>query len=271
MEITVYDQEKKKIFDKNLKLDENNNFSLDLDKLYYEIISTLNILKIKCKYGLNYIINNFELKDNIGKINLLEYEILGYIKTDKSYNRNINMKIEIINENNISEKEALLNPQLHFKNPKHYLLDPDPQIIINSNLFKYNKGLEILFKYISVIFTDKEEYDFTSINLGELSYDGDTEIYFDDINYIKEYSSMKKLWDVRICLIYRGIGLLYNDLPEIINIIYSYLNKRYFAEMIHINDNKEIMIITKLEKLFLTENESKNIYNEFKRNNSFQI
>ena len=181
------------------------------------------------------------------------------------------MKIKIINENNISEKEALINPQLHFKNPKHYLLIPDPQIIINSNLFKYNQGLEIIFKYMSIIFTDKETYDFTSVNLGELCYDGDTEIFFDDTNYNKEYSSMKKLWDVRICLIYKGIGLLYNDLPEIVNIIYNYLNKRYFAEMININDNKEIMIITKLEKLFLTENESKIIYNEFKRNNSFQI
>ena len=81
---------------------------------------------------------------------------------------------------------------------------------------------------------------------------------------------MKKLWDVRICLIYRGIGLLYNDLPEVINIMYNYFNKRYFAEMIHINDNKEIIIITKLEKLFLTENESKMLYNEFKKNNNFE-
>ena len=95
-------------------------------------------------------------------------------------------KIKVISENNISEKEALLNPQLHFKNPKHYLLNPDPSEVVNSNLFNYNKGLEIIFQYMSIIFTDKETYDFTSINLGELCYDGDTEIFFDDANYKKK-------------------------------------------------------------------------------------
>ena len=37
-----------------------------------------------------------------------------------------------------------------------------------------------MFKYISVIKKKKKTYDFTGINLDELCYDGDTEIYFDD-------------------------------------------------------------------------------------------
>ena len=123
---------------------------------------------------------------------------------------------------------------------------------------------------MSIIFNDKETYDFSGVNLDELCYDGDTEIYFDDKNYIKDYSSMKKLWDVRICLIYRGIGSLYEDKPEINKIIFNYLNKRYIAELIDINNNeKGIFILTKFENLFLTLNESKNIYNEFRNNFNF--
>ena len=263
--INVYDIENKKIFNKELKLGENGNYILDLDKLYFQILEDLKVFKIECKYGLKYIINDFLLNQYIGKINLLEFEASGYIKTEESFEKNINMRVEIINENSISEQQALLNPQLYFKNPKHYLLYPDPKIIINSNLFKYNKGLEIIFKYMSIIFTDKETYDLTGINLGEICYDGDTEIYFDDNNYSKEYSSMKKLWNIRICLIYKGLGLLYKDQQNINKIIFNYLNKRYHAEMIDINnDNKDIYIITKFENLFLTLNESKILYEKFK-------
>ena len=267
IDIKVYDQENKKIFNKNLILNKKTHYFLNLDKLYYEIIETLRILNIECKYGLKYFMNNYELKENVGKINLLEYEVLGYINTEKDYYKNIDMGIEIIDEKDITEKEALLNPQLHFKNPKHYFLVPNPTIIFNSNLFKYDKGLEILFQYMSVIFNDKETYDITGINIGELCYDGDTEIYFDDENFIKEFSSMKKLWDIRIGLIYRGIGSLYEDNPKINNIIFNYLNKRYMAEMIDINNkDKEIFIVTKFENLFFTLKESQNLYNEFKKN-----
>ena len=271
--IIVYNKKNQKIFNKNLKFDKKTHYFLDLDKLYCEITSTLKTLNIDCKYGLKYIINNYELKENIGKINLLEYEVLGYINTEEDYNKNINMEIKIINEKNITEKEALSNPQLHLKNPKHYYLIPNPNIIINSNLFKYDKGLEIMFKYISIIFNDKETYDITGINLGELCYDGDTEIYFDDNNYIREYSSMKKLWDVRVCLIYKGIGFLYENNPNINTLLFNYLNKRYMAEMIDINNNdKIIFILTKLENLFFTLKESENLYNEFKKRFSdFQI
>ena len=125
-----------------------------------------------------------------------------------------------------------------------------------------------MFKYISVIFTSKKTYDFTGINLDELCYDGDTEIYFDDINFDKKNSSMKKLWDEPISLVYKGIGSLYNDKPIINNILVNYLNKRYFAQFYEVN-NGTITLITKFENLFLTEKESKTLYEEFKKNNVF--
>ena len=271
--IKVYDQDNKKIFVKDILLNENTHYILDLDKIYYDIISTLNILKINCKYGLQYKLNGLDLKNNIGKINILEYDLSGLIKTEDTYNKNIDMEIRIINEKNITEKEALLNPQLHCRNSKIYLLIPDLYTINKSNLFNYDKGLEIRFKYMSIILTNREKYDLTSINFDELIYDGNTEICFDDINYLKENSSMKKLWDIRICLKYKGIGLLYEDNPINNTIILNYLNKRYIAEYCEIysndNDNKEIILITKFINLFLTENESRSLYDEFKKNFTF--
>jgi hypothetical protein len=268
--IKVYDQNKKKLFEKELFLNENTHYVIDLDKIYYDVISTLNVLKIKCKYGLIYKLNDFELKENRGKINLIDYELSGMIKTEDTYHKNINMEITIINENNISEKEALLNPQLHCRNENIYFLIPDLNTINHSNLFKYNKGLEIRFKYMTVIFSDREIYDFTSINFDELIYDGNTEIFFDDNNYIKEQSSMKKLWDINICLKYKGIGQLYEDTPINYSIIMKYLNKRYFTDYIHKNI-KEIILVTKLKRLFLTEKESRILYDELTKNNFFSF
>ena len=162
------------------------------------------------------------------------------------------MEINIINEN-ISEEEALLNPQLHCKNDKNYILNPSLEIINNTNLFKYNKGLEIILGNISIIFTNKKEYDLTNINFGELCYDGGIEIYFDEINFKKEKSSFRKLWDKQVCLIYNIIE------EKNSNIILNYLNKRYSAEFIDIKDNK-ITLITKLKYLFLREKGNKNFF-----------
>ena len=125
-----------------------------------------------------------------------------------------------------------------------------------------------MFKYMSVIFTSNKTYDFTGINFDELCYDGDTEIYFDDINFDKKNSSMKKLWDESVYLVYKGIGSLYKDRPIINNILVNYLNKRYFAQFYEV-DNGTITLITKFENLFLTEKESKMLYEEFKKNNVF--
>ena len=250
--IKVYNYDKNKVLEKTINIDKNLHYILDLDKLYNDIISTLDVLKINCRFGLDYKINNFEIKKNIRKINLLEYEVLGYIQTKNIYYKELEMEINIINEN-ISEEEALLNPQLHCKNDKNYILNPSLEIINNTNLFKYNKGLEIILGNISIIFTNKKEYDLTNINFGELCYDGGIEIYFDEINFKKEKSSFRKLWDKQVCLIYNIIE------EKNSNIILNYLNKRYSAEFIDIKDNK-ITLITKLKYLFLREKGNKNFF-----------
>ena len=203
--IIVYDDTKKKVFEKNIIIDKNFNYILDLDKLYNDITSTLKILKVNCRYGLDFKLNNFEIQKNIKRINLLEYEVQGLIKTENNYYKELILEINIISEKNISEKEASLNPQLHCKNDKNYILIPCLDIINKTNLFKYNKGLEVIFGNISIIFIDKNEYDLTNINFGELSYDGDYEIYFDDSHFKKDNSSFKKLWEENISLVYLGL------------------------------------------------------------------
>jgi hypothetical protein len=95
--MNVYDLKNTIIFNKELKLDENTHYFLNLDKLYCEIVAKLRLLKIDYKYGLKYIINGYELKDNVGQINLLEYEVLGYFKTNEDYSKKINFDITIIN------------------------------------------------------------------------------------------------------------------------------------------------------------------------------
>ena len=266
--ITVYDQEKSVLFKKSIIIGKNNHYLIDFDKLYNEVISTLKILNINCKYGLSYKINDLELGEKVGKINLLELDLLGKIKSSDTLNKNISLEVAVIDGNNLSDMQALLNPQLHCKMTKHYLLIPNLKYINSCNLFKYKEGLEIMFKYMSVVYTSNKAYDFTSINFDELCYDGDTEIYFDDINFDKNNSSMKKLWDESVYLIYKGIGSLYNNKPIINNILVNYLNKRYFAQFYEV-DNGTITLITKFENLFLTEKESKMLYEEFKKNNVF--
>ena len=161
------------------------------------------------------------------------------------------MEINIINGQNISDEEKLLNPQLYCKNDKNYKLNPSLDIINNSNLFKYDKGLEIIFDKISIVFSNKEVYDLTNINFDELSYDGNYDIFFDETNYKKEKSTFKKLWERNIYLIYK--------LPELNNTetLNEFLYKRYSAEFCEVDEGK-ITLVTKLKNLFLTDKERKN-------------
>ena len=247
--IKVINDKKENILEKNIVVDKKQNYILDLDKLYIDITSSLKILDVNCRYGLNYKINDFEIEKNIRKINLLEYDAQGSIKTENDYYKELRMEISIINEENISEEEALLNPQLHCKNDKNYKLNPSLDIINNSNLFQYNKGLEIIFENISIIFSNKELYDFTSINFDELCYDGNYDIFFDESKYKKEKSTFKKLWDRNICLIFK-------QLDSENKIFTEFLEKRYAAEFFEEKEGK-IVIITKLKNLFLIDKERK--------------
>ena len=247
--IKVINDKKENILEKNIVVDKKQNYILDLDKLYIDITSSLKILNVNCRYGLNYKISDFEIEKNIRKINLLEYDAQGSIKTENDYYKELRMEISIINEENISEEEALLNPQLHCKNDKNYKLNPSLDIINNSNLFQYKKGLEIIFENISIIFSNKELYDFTSINFDELCYDGNYDIFFDESKYKKEKSTFKKLWDRNICLIFK-------QLDSENKIFTEFLEKRYFAEFFEEKEGK-IVIITKLKNLFLTDKEKK--------------
>ena len=247
--IKVYNDEKKKVLDKNIIIDQNHHYILDLDKLYNDITTILNVLKINCRFGLEYKLNNFIIQKDIRKINLLEFEIFGKFQTNNDYNKELEMEINIISEK-ISEREALLNPQLYLKNDKNYILNPSLEIINNSNLFKYNKGLEIILGNLTIVFSDKMEYDLTNVNLDELCYDGDKDIFFDDMNFKKEKSTFIKLYDKQVCLIYKGFE------KKEKNIILKYLNKRYSTEFYDINDGK-ITLVTRVKNLFLSEKESK--------------
>ena len=200
-------------------------------------------MKINCRYGLDFKINNYEIPKKKKKINLIKYEVDGIIHPKNDYKKELEMEINIISEKNIPEKEALLNPQLFLKNSKKYRLIPSLDIINNSNLFKYDKGLEILLGKFTILFKDKTTYDLTGVNIDEICYDGDKEIYFDKINFKKEKSTFKKLWDKNVCLIYNLSG------KDDINEIQNYFNKRYSAEFCEVTDGK-IMLITKIRNLF---------------------
>ena len=161
------------------------------------ITTILNQKNISYKYGLSYKIGYLDLEEKIGIINLLEYDILAISnkEDDDKIIKKLNMEINIINDNNLSEKDALNNPQLFCKLTKNYDIIPKLQIINNFNLFRYNNGIKLIFKYISIIFNKEEIYDLTFVNFDEFSYKGDTEIFFDDKNFKIENSTMKKIWN----------------------------------------------------------------------------
>ena len=206
-------------------------------------------MKINCRYGLDFKINNYEIPKNIRKINLIKYEVQGFIKPKNDYKKELEMEINIISDKNISEEEALLNPQLFIKNDKKYKIDPTLDIINKSNLFKYNKGLEIFLGKLSILFKDNNSYDFTNVNLDEICYDGDKGIYLDEKNFNKEKSSFKKLRDKNVCLIYNLSGKEDNNN---IKDIKNYLIKRYSSDFYEMSENK-IMIMTKIGNLFMKE------------------
>ena len=170
------------------------------------------------------------LQEKTGSINLLNYDILSEYYKDKEnkVKKRINMEINIIKENSLTERELSLNPQLFCKLTKNYAITPSIDIINKYNLFKYDKGIKIDMKYISIIFNKNEIYDLTFVNFDEFSYNEDTEIFFDKNNFDKENSSLLKLSEMEITLIYKGINILYEE--KIKDKVINYLKKRYKSE-----------------------------------------
>ena len=174
------------------------------------------------------------------------------------------MEANLINGNNKSEKKLLENPQLLCKLTKDYNIIPKLKIINSYNLFKYNKGLKIVFKYITIIFNKDETYDLTFVNFDEFICNEDTEIFFNSNNYSLENSTMKKIWNKDITLIYGGMGTKYKDNLNNKNIIIEYLNKRYKCENYNYDEfNSQIILFTKLKNLLILGGVIKPLYSEF--------
>ena len=266
--LIVKSQDNEEIFQKNILIDKSSDYQLDLDKIFQIIISTLRQKNISYKYGLSYKISYLDLEEKVGLINILEYDILSEVEEkDGKYIKKLNMEINIINGKNISEDELLGNPQLYCKLTKNYTIIPTIKVINCYNLFKYNKGLKIIFKYITILFNKDEIYDLTFVNFDEFMYNEDTEIFFDTKNYLVENSTMKKIENNNITLIYRGIGTKYEDNLNNKNILMDYLNKRYKCENYRYDSfNNQIILFTKLGNLLISEEESNLLYEEFKRN-----
>ena len=264
----VKSQDNEEIFQKNILIDKSSDYQLDLDKIFQIIISTLRQKNISYKYGLSYKISFLDLEEKVGLINILEYDILSEVEEkDGKYIKKLNMEINIINRKNISEDELLENPQLYCKLTKNYTIIPTIKVINCYNLFKYNKGLKIIFKYITILFNKDEIYDLTFVNFDEFMYNEDTEVFFDNKNYLVENSTMKKIENNNITLIYRGIGTKYEDNLNNKNILMDYLNKRYKCENYRYDSfNNQIILFTKLGNLLISEEESNLLYEEFKRN-----
>ena len=118
-------------------------------------------------------------------------------------------------------------------------------------------------KYISIIFNENKKYDLNFVNFDEFAYNEDTEIFFDKNNFEKENSTLLKLSDEEITLIYKGINSLYKE--NLKNIIIKYLSKRYKNEKCKYIDSN-IIIRTKIKNLLISEEQSKIFYEEFKKN-----
>ena len=87
--------------------------------------------------------------------------------------------------------------------------------------------------------------------------------FFDKKNFEKENSTLLKLSEEEITLIYKGINYLYKE--KFKNIISNYLSKRYKSEKCELIDNN-IIIITKIKNLLISEEQSKIFYEEFRKN-----
>ena len=70
----------------------------------------MKFLNINFKYGFIYKINDLELGEKVGKINLLELDLLGKIKSSDTLDKNISLEISVIDGNNLSDMHTLINP-----------------------------------------------------------------------------------------------------------------------------------------------------------------
>ena len=78
---------------------------MDLDELFFMITSILKEQHISYKYGLSYIIGYMDLEEKVGKINILNYDILSVSNGKDNKNaKKLDMEIKIINENNFHQK-----------------------------------------------------------------------------------------------------------------------------------------------------------------------
>ena len=266
--IIVKNKEDEEIFQKSILINESTKYELDLDELFFMITSILKERHISYKYGLSYKIGYMDLEEKVGKINILNYDILS-VSTgkDNKNTKKLDMEIKIINGNNLPSEDYIENPQLFCKLTKSYKIIPKLSIVNKFNLLEYNNGLKIVLKHLSIIFIKDETYDLGMVNFDEFSCNDDTEIFFDSNRFEKSNSTMKKIYDNKIILTYDGIGTKYKNNLINRNIVRDYFRNRYFFEKYKFDDfNKQIIISTKIKYLLIPEEESKIQYEEFLKN-----
>ena len=214
---------------------------------------------------MSYKLGYLYLQEKIGSINLLKYDILSTpYNTKENIIKKLKMEINIIKGDLTLQKNLSSNPQLFCKLSKNYKIIPELKTINDYNLFSYDQGLKIDMKYLSIIFTKNKIYDLTFINFDEFAYNDDTEIFFDNKNFDKENSSLKKLNEEEITLIYKGINNLYENKYK--DVIVDYLKKRYKNKKYEINEEYNVVINTQIKNLLISEEQSKLYYDEFKTN-----
>ena len=265
VELSLRNLENKEIHNKKITIDKSTNYLLNLDYIFSISSSILNLKKIEYKYGLSYKLGYLYLQEKIGSINLLNYDILSTpYNTKENIIKKLKMEINIIKGDLTLQKNLSSNPQLFCKLSKNYKIIPELKTINDYNLFSYDQGLKIDMKYLSIIFTKNKIYDLTFINFDEFAYNDDTEIFFDNKNFDKENSSLKKLNEEEITLIYKGINNLYEIKYK--EIIVDYLKKRYKNKKYEINEEYNVVINTQIKNLLISEEQSKLYYDEFKTN-----
>ena len=263
----INDETNEELFAKIITVDNSENYLLNLDYVFSIATSILNKKKIEYKYGLSYKLGYLYLEEKVGSINLLNYDILSeVIKDDENIiKKRLILEINIIKNNFLTGEKNGLNPQLFCKLTKNYNITPNLNIINTYNLFSYDKGIKIDMKYISIIFNKDEIYDLTFVNFDELSYNEDTEIFFDKKNFEKENSTFLKLSEKEVTLIYKGINFLYREKSK--DKVTDYLNKRYQCKKCEYDlIEANVVMITKIKNLLISEEQSKFFYEEFTKN-----
>ena len=262
--LSLKNENNEEIFQKILSVDKVDNYELNLDYIFMLCISILNKRKIEYKYGLTFKLGYLNLSEKVGSLNLLNYDILSEInKNEENIIKKLKLEINIIKGNILSEKELCLNPQLFCKLTKDYKITPSINIINKYNLFKYDIGIKIDMKYISIIFNQNKIYDLTFVNFDEFAYNDDTDIFFDKKNFDKENSTLMKLSEKEITLVYKGIKNLYDE--KIKDKVIDYLIKRYNSKKYEMIDT-DVVIITQIKNLLINEEQSKILYEDFKKN-----